>query len=347
MSAKVCFRVFTYCVTLLSVPLIHAQTAGASCNYLVAGHSYANVFGGYMNAKKYRDLNLPVELGVVPNAGAGVVTFLPGGVVTNSEILVIGRVGAMSVGMTGTYSLRFDTGKTPLLCAGPVTLTMNGTGVNGIPAINDYFQVTVTPTGDRVEMIHTNPGLIVQTITRPAETHGCRNDTIRGIYTYSTAGWGLAFLDPSIDPNNPADAAQQFGGYIAAAMTGAMKFFPGLPPSAGFDNVPEGANAVTGWDIVNANGGLPSLGDPSTYVPMYRKMWGWYKINGQDCTGTMVVRDDTGVDPDFQINFYVGEDGKALYAVNMNTLSLPGAPAPVPLFVMPIPMERVNLQNQQ
>ncbi|MFP5229210.1 MAG: hypothetical protein ACLGXA_16470 [Acidobacteriota bacterium] len=330
------------CAVAFTAPAARAQTTSADCRYLVAGHSYANVFGGYINAKKYRDLNLPVELGVVPNAGAGVVTFLPGGVVKMTETLVIGQVGALTGGLTGTYSLKFDTSKTPLLCAGTISATLNGTGVNGVPAITDNFQITVTPEGSRVEMIHTNPGLIVQTVARPAETHGCRNGTIGGSYTYSTTGWALAALDPSIQPT---DGVQQCGGYITAAMTGGMQFFPGFPPAAGFDDVPEGASAMTGWDTLNANGGLPSPANPSVYVPIVRKMWGWYKVNRQDCSGTMVVRDDTGVDPDFYINFYIGEDGRAIYAVNVNTFELPGLPVPVPLFVMPISMERVNFSG--
>lgn len=325
-------------VPLLAASAVSAQTAGVDCSYLVAGHAYANTFEGFMNTQKYGGFVLggQQQWGLLPNAGAGVMTFYPRGVVTNTESIIIGQFGVMpTVEVRGTYVLRWDTSKFPILCTGTAHLTGS---VGGAPMVDD-FQITVTPDGNRVEMIHTNPGLIVQTIARPAEQRACRNSTIGGTFTYSTTGWALGQFDPG------ADSTAMLAGYASGAMAGAMQFFPGLAAPQGFDGVPDGANAVMAWDTLSLDGGVPL--DKTTFVPIQRKMWGWYHVN-KDCTGTIVLRDDTGHDPDFQIAFYVGKDGNALDGVNVNSLAdlIPGSPA-IPVFVMPIPLERAVIQNQR
>jgi hypothetical protein len=320
----------------LTVPVLRAQTSGADCGSLVVNHSYANTFSGFMNTGEYLGFNLgdQGQWGLVPNAGAGIVTFLPGGVVKNTETIVVGQFAVQQdAGLTGTYNLKWDMSKTPALCAGPVHMIVNGTGTNGIPAVADDFQVTVTPDGQRVEMIHTNAGLIVDTTAEPAGTAGCRNNTIDGKYTYTTRGWGLGAL-MGMDDSVPAQSAQMLAGYLPAAMSGAMQFSSHVAAPDGFEGVFAGASAVSGWDTLSINGG----------PPVYRKMIGWYKVN-RDCTGTLVLRDDSGVDPDFQIELFVGKGGDSVYGVNMNTISM-GGPA-VPVFVMPIPLERTIVQNQR
>ena len=328
----------TLSVPLLAAPPVSAQTAGADCSYLVAGHSYANTFEGFMNTRKFAGFILgdQKQWGLLPNAGAGVMTFDARGGVKNTESIVIGQFALMpKVEVTGTYALKWDTSKFPILCTGTAHLTGSA---GGLPMVDD-FQITVAPDGKRVEMIHTNPGLIVQTITGPAETRNCRNSTISGKYTYSTTGWGLGQLEPGAGPE------QMLAGYITAAMTGGMQFFPGVPAPDGFEDVPDEANAVLAWDTLSIDGGIPAS---NTLVPVHRKQWGWYKVDPRNCAGTIVLRDDTGLDPDFQINFYIGKDGNAIYAVNVNNLAdlAPGAP-PVPVFVMPIPLERVVVQSQK
>jgi hypothetical protein len=323
---------------LLTAPVGSAQTTGADCSYLVAGHSYANTFEGFMNTQKFGGFRLGDERqwGLLPNAGAGVMTFQAGGNVKNTESIMIGQFGVMpKVDVKGTYSLKWDTSKFPILCTGTAHLTGS---FRGIPMVDD-FQISVTPDGKRVEMIHTNPGLIVQTITGPAETRQCRNNIISGKYTYSTTGWGLGQFEPDAGPQ------QMLAGYITAAMTGGMQFFPGVAAPDGFENVPTGASALLAWDTLSIDGGVPVN---NLFVPVYRKQWGWYKVDPDDCSGTMVLRDDTGRNPDFQINFYIGKDGDVIYAVNVNNFAdlLPGAPA-IPVFVMPIPLERVTLQNHE
>jgi hypothetical protein len=138
-------------------------------------------------------------------------------------------------------------------------------------------------------------------------------------------------------------------GYITAAMTGAMQFFPGMAAPEGFDRVPDGASAVMAWDTLSIDGGVPvtiggGVPPKMTFVPVHRKQWGWYKVDPKTCAGTMVLRDDMK-DPDFQINFYIGKDGNAVYAVNINNLADLGGPS-IPVFVMPIPLERVGVQSQ-
>ena len=325
-------------VPMLALPVASAQTAGADCSYLVAGHSYANTFQGFLNTVKFAGFTLgnQQQWGLLPNAGAGVMTFYAGGIVKNTESIVVGQFAVMpKVDVSGTYSLKWDTSKFPILCTGTAHLTGS---VGPTPMVDD-FQITVTPDGKRVEMIHTNPGLIVQTITRPAESDHCRNSSISGRFTYSTTGWGLGQFEPGAAP------AQMLAGYITAAMTGGMQFFPGVAAPDGFEDVPDGASSVLAWDTVSIDGGVPAN---NTFVPVYRKQWGWYKVDPKSCTGSMVLRDDTGMDPDFQINFYIGKGGNAIYAVNVNNFAdlAPGAPA-IPVFVLPIPMERAVVQNQQ
>jgi hypothetical protein len=184
---------------MLAVPALAAQIAGGDCSYLVAGHSYANTFEGFMNTQKFGGFTLPdqdgnPQWGLLPNAGAGVTTFYPDGTAKNTESIVIGQFGVIpKVEVKGTYSLKWDTSRFPVLCTGTAHLAGSG--------MLDDFQITVTPDGNRVEMIHTNPGLIVQTRTLPAETRGCRNSTIAGSYTYSTTGWGLGQFEPGALPN--------------------------------------------------------------------------------------------------------------------------------------------------
>jgi hypothetical protein len=320
----------------LSLPAAVAQVQGADCSQLVAGHSFANTFEGFMNTQKFAGFTLGDQpiWGLLPNAGAGVTTFYPGGIVKNSESLVVGQFGVFpGVDVTGTYSLKWDTTRFPILCTGTAHMTGNA----GVVPMVDDFQISVTPDGKRLQMIHTNPGLIVQTTTRPAESRRCRNSTVAGEYTYSTTGWALGQLEPSAGP------AQELAGYITAAMTGGMQFYPGLAAPDGFENVPDGASAVLAWDTLGIDGGVPA---GNTFVPVQRKEWGWYYVDPKTCAGTMVLRDDTGMDPDFQINFYMGKDGNAIYAVNVNNLAdlAPGAPR-VPVFVMPIPLLRVNAQE--
>jgi hypothetical protein len=302
------------------------------------GRSYANLFEGFMNSQKFAGFTLgdDHQWGLLPNAGAGVTTFLAHGVVKNTESIMVGQFAVFpKVDVVGTYKLQWDSSRIPVLCTGTAHLT----GVAyGMPMVDD-FQITVTPDGNHVDMIHTNAGLIVQTRTRPAETQGCRNRTVSGKYTYSTTGWGARQFEPGAAP------PQMLAGYVSAAMTGAMQFFPAVTAPEGFEDVPPGASLVTAWDTLSIDGGIPLTG--STFVPIYRKQQGWYKVDPATCTGTIVLRDDTGVDPDFQIRFYIGKGGDAVYALNVNNLEdlIPGAS--IPAFVMPIPLERVNEANKQ
>jgi len=314
-------------LVVLLAPALRAQTTGADCSYLVAGHSYANTFAGFMNTVEFLGSTLG-NYALLPNAGAGVMTFQTGGTVKNTESMMIADFGVFPrADVSGTYSLKWDTSKAPVLCTGTAHLT----GVaNQMPLVDD-FQLTVTPDGQRVEMIHTNAGLIVQTITRPAEPRGCRNSTIAGAYTYSTAGWAIGQFYTN-------DPAQMLSGYIAGAMSGAFQFYPHRPAPDGFADVPDGASALTAWDTLSINGGMPS---GTTFAPVHRKMTGWYKVDPRDCSGTMVVRDDAG-NPDFRVNFYIGKDGKFLAAVNVNNWADLGGPAPIPVFVFPIPFERAD-----
>jgi hypothetical protein len=325
------------CLPVLATPAPATQAVADDCSYLVAGHSYANTFAGFMNTQKYAGFTAgdQQQWGLLPDAGAGVTTFYTGGLVKNIESILVGEFGVFSkVNLSGTYSLKWDTSKTPVLCSG--TVHMTGTA-GGMPMVDD-FQIVVASDGDRVEMIHTNAGLIVQTVAHPAEQRSCRNNILRGTYLYSTTGWALAPLF-GVDPTTPEGSAQTLAGYITGAMTGAMHFSPDAAPSGEYDHVPAaGAGAVTAWDTLSVNGGVDD--GKGNYVPLYRQMQGWYQVNPSDCSGTLVLRDNIG-SPEFLISFYVGKDGNAIHAVNVNNFADFGGPS-IPIFLFPIPMERAS-----
>jgi hypothetical protein len=300
-------------IFLLFTSVVYAQMQGSDCSYLVARQSYANAFGGFINIPVYFGIPDTGEVGLVPNAGAGMATFYPGGKVTNTETILIGLLGLMpDDSITGTYKLRWDTSKTPALCTG----TMSASDAGGTPY---NFQLTVSPDGKEVQMIHTDTGLIVTTTLYPMNTNGCRKSTITGKYIYNTKGWGLI-------PGVPLD--QTLGGYIAGAMSGAMQFLPGVSPT-GFSGVPAGAGSIKAWDTLNING-----------TTRYRQMFGWYIVN-PDCTGKIVLRDPADTTVDFQIEMFVGRGGSLIHAVNINTVDMGGGDV-IPIFLMPIPMERIE-----
>ncbi len=326
---------FAFGSIVIAASVLSGQSAGTDCSYLVAGRSYANTFGGFINAQQYLNVNLGPEgqWVLLPSAGAGIMTFRADGTVTNTETLMAGQFIGGKMTLNGSYTLAWDSSKIPIMCAGRVRLPGE---VNGM-SFEDDFQMTVTSDGHRVELIHTNAGLIVATATRPAEVKGCSNATIGGKYTYSTKGWGLGALV------GVTDSKQLLAGYVAASMSGTLQFFPYRAAPDDFIDAPLGASAVLGWDTLNIGGALSA----SMPVLIYRKMLGWYKVDPTDCTGTLLLRDDTGVDPEFKIDFYIGKDGNLVYAVDANVID--GPMGPIPGFVMPIPLERVTsrAQNRQ
>jgi hypothetical protein len=208
-----------------------------------------------------------------------------------------------------------------MFCTGPAKLFVQGPG--GTPGVEYDFQVNVHNGGERLEMIHTNPGLIVDFIALPAETSACRNATIAGKFSYTTLGWGML-------PNQPED--QTLAGYVTGAMSGGMQFYPHLLPPSEFTDAPERSALVDAWDTLSISG-----------IPVTRHMSGWYKLDA-DCTGTIALRDDIG-DPEFRIEMFIGRGGQAIYAVNLNTFDR-GDGKQIPMFLMPIPMQRTGDESQ-
>ncbi|WP_348261549.1 hypothetical protein P8935_17310 [Telmatobacter sp. DSM 110680] len=308
----------------LLVPALSAQRQGGDCSYLVANQTYANTFQGFLNIPVYfAALNLPTPpgMGLVPNAGAGKITFFSGGTAANVETISIGWLGLKTdVLINGPFKLSWDTGKTPALCSGTFSGSDGQTNYN--------FQLIVTQNGRRVEMIHTDAGLVVGASSVLMETRGCHNSAIAGSYSYNTLGWALA---PGYPVEQSLANTEISGlGYVPGSMSGAMRFYPKLPPSkSAFPDAPAGSGTVLAWDTLSANGTI-----------LKRTMTGWYKVDPLDCQGTIVLNDN--VYPPYQIEVFVGADGETLHAVNVNVADPKLGIGPVPTFLMPISLERVS-----
>lgn len=302
----------TMCLLLGSAT---AQRQGADCRNLVANHTYATYFGGYLNVPMYFQLGPESGWGAVPNAGLGTLTFLPDGTVKNRQTILVGLLGVtQDESMGGVYNLKWDLSRGPVVCTG--TMIEEDGFYN--------FQLIVSQNGQRLEMIHTDAGLTVNPTGFLMSNNGCSNKSIEGSYTYNTKGWGM------LPVQLPSD--QTLGGYVAGEMSGAMRFYPGVAPSGKFANSPPSrAAAVKAWDTVSINGQI-----------MPRTMSGWYKIN-RDCSGTIVLND--GVNPEFILEAYVGKGGEKVALLNVNAIDLPDGP--IPAFLMPIPLDRTVLDEQQ
>lgn len=300
-------------VPLLFATSVAAQVHGADCHNLVVNRTYAGNFAGYLNLPVYMGVPDDGPLGVVPNAGAGKITFLSHGNVTNTETIVIGLLGLDKDRLiTGSYTLAWDTTKTPAVCLGAIHMSDGSTSYD--------FQLIASNDGERVEMIHTNTGLIVGTSMFPMIPAGCRNGSMAGTYTYNTTGWALA------PPTPPTPADQMLSAYIPGAMSGAMHFYPNASPDhTAFPEAPPDAALVRAWDSLSANGAIQT-----------RHMVGWYKVS-HDCTLTLVLLDDIGYPP-FHIEGFIARGGNTVYAANIDTMDFPSGP--VPMFLMPITLSR-------
>ena len=297
-----------------------ARAQGKDCSQVVVNRSYSQTFQGFLNVPAYfaaLGVPAPPGVGIVPNAGSGVLTFLPQGKMTGRITLAIGLLGLLpdlELDSSSTYSLSLDTSKDPGVCAGDVTVSAPGIPGGG-PL---HFQLLVGAGGQQVEMIHTDTGLILALTGVPIQTSGCSNMSIRGKYTYSIKGWGLA--PPSGPMSFPPE--QLLAGYFPFAFSGAMEFSPRASELVG---APEGAASVAGWDTVTLNGQI-----------MPRVYDGWYKVK-HDCTGTLVLHDQAS-NTDFHLELLVGKGGQMLHLVNVDTLP----ETTTPTFVMSAILTRVN-----
>jgi hypothetical protein len=307
-------RILLIVLALLLVALVlPAQVPGPDCSNLVMNRTYAGNFSGYMNVPLFMNFPDNGTVGVVPNAGAGTVTFLPGGRVSNTETIAIGLLGLhKDTLITGTYNLAWDVSKKPAVCVGAIHES------DGALAYD--FQLLVTANGDRIEMIHTNAGLVVGTSMFPLNAGTCRNASMKGTYTYNTTGWALA------SPGTPAD--QMLSAYIPGAMSGAMHFDANTPPDPiKFPDAVAGAGSLSGWDTLSVNGTI-----------LTRSMTGWYKVN-PDCSVAMVAVDTLGYPP-FHIEGFIARGSSTVYAANIDTMDLESGP--VPMFLMPITLTRTE-----
>ncbi len=298
---------------LLAPHTLNAQNQGQACSNLVMNQSYSQAFsGGFLNVPKYYEANNlgapPAGVGIVPTAGAGFMTFLPNGKVSGRLTLAVGLVGLLQDlpfdPDKSNYSLSWDTTRTPAICSGTLKVVT--------PAEVSNFQLLVSPDGQRIEMIHTDPGLAVTVTGFQMRTSGCGNDTVKGKYLYDVRGWALAG-GPFNFPSN-----QLLAGYFPFAFSGAMEFHPvGFPRSAD-------PGSVGFWDTVSLNG-----------IIYPRTGTGSYTIK-PDCTGTMTLTDSTG--QGFHLELFVEKKTGTLYAVNVDTV--PGTT--IPMFLVGTSMSRVE-----
>lgn len=297
-----------------------ARAQGKDCSQVVVNRSYSQTFQGFLNVPAYfaaLGVPSPPGVGIVPNAGTGWVTFLPQGKMAGRITLAIGLLGLLpdlELDSSSSYSLSLDASKEPSVCAGDITV--NAPGLPGGGPL--HFQLVVGQGGQQVEMIHTDAGLILALTGLPIQTSGCGNTSIRGKYTYSIKGWGLA--PPSGALSFPPE--QLLAGYFPFAFSGAMEFSGRRSESPG---APEGAGYVVGWDTVTLNGQI-----------MPRIYDGWYKVE-RSCTGTVVLHDRAS-NTDFHLELLVGKGGQTVHLANVDTV--PGTA--IPTFVMSAILTRVN-----
>jgi len=304
---------FVPIITALAVvPTAAAQVPGGDCSDTVVNRSFSQEFsGGVLNVPVY--LNAPIPIGIVPTAGAGVITFLPQGRVTGRVTLAVGMV-ALATDVTfdssSRYSLSWDS-RTPPTCAGTVTLHAPGEVFN--------FELRTAPGGQQIQMIHTDTGLIVSLTGYPMETSECSTNTINGLYSYEGKGWALSPQTPPLQfPDN-----QMLAGYYPFAMSGMMNFEPHVLRSP----VP-GAGVVTWWDTASENGTL-----------MTRTGTGWYKVN-PDCSGTISATEPS-LGQAFTLELFVGKDAATIYQVNTDAVTIPSV-GTIPAVALGLTSNRVN-----
>ncbi len=289
---------------------LHAQARGPDCSKLVVNQSYAYAFQGYLNIPQYFTANHlgdpPAGAGVVPNAGSGIFTFLPGGKVSGRITLSVGLL-AVQQGMSidpekSTYMLALDTTRTPNTCSGVLHAVATGA--------SDEFQLLVSADGQHIEMVSTFAGLVVPMSGTRVDASKCTNRTIEGDYVYNIRGWGLAGGPFTFATN------QLLGGYFPFAFSGGMRFRSVQFPRS------SDPGTVAFWDTVSANGTMyPRTGSGS------------YSLK-PDCTGMLTLTDSTGVG--FHLELIVDQKSGDIYLVNVDTA--PGMP--IPGFIVGATMSR-------
>ncbi|KAA6464579.1 hypothetical protein DYQ86_00995 [Acidobacteria bacterium AB60] len=311
----------TFLLLAIAAPLASMATERPSswsdCSYLVVNQTYGNQFNGFLNVPAYfRPFGItpPPGLGVVPNGGLGTMKFLPDGKMTNTETLSIGMIGLQrDLPIKGTYSVAWDTDRSPIVCSGTVQgFDPSGTQYN--------FAMEVSNDGGTVNLIHTDPGLIVSVLMSRMHTGRCSNDTINANYAVNGQGWVLGAI-------LGAQPAEELGGYVPGSAVGSIRFHPYASPS-GFSDAPAGAGTFDWWDTLALNGMI---------IP--RVATGWYKIN-PDCTGMMTKRDNTGA-PDSHLELLVGKDGGMVYNVTLDTVTIPNGMT-IPAHVLAMTFDRMN-----
>jgi hypothetical protein len=268
-----------------------AQALGGDCGYMVAGKTFAFDFSGYFN--------FGPASSQFPNAGAGIVTFLPSGKAKGQLTLFVGadlfRVTDSPIAPDmSSYSLQWDNSQVPAVCHGTASL-------NGPELPPGDFMVVVADRGNRLLMIHNELGITLTAEALPMHKGRCDNSTIRGTYTYDANGW---IMPPPIFP--AVDPSQTLTGFVPFAFSGAISFTPNV--SATQSGAPKGSAYLKGWDFVLLDG-----------MPTPRQYTGWYKVN-PDCTAIMTLEDNIGNSGQFAINTenFILADGAALFAINTN-----------------------------
>jgi len=262
-------------MSMLAVPVAVGQPPGADCRNLVAGRTYAHVFEGVINTELFP---LPGVTGDIPNAGLGTIIFNRDGTVGGSTTLKIGPAVFVAPMVNATYSLAWDASKKPMMCTG----TMKS-DTPASPTGTENWQLVVSEMGNRVEIIHTDTGLIVGTTAFPLQRCKCSNHTLNSTYTYNAKAW--SFPVPPPPPFPPFTPEELFNGFMPFAFSGAIVFKPHVSGATGVPGAPAGSSYLEGWDMVSLNGFIT----PRTYV-------GWYEVNA-DCSATMVLVDSLGNPP--------------------------------------------------
>lgn len=292
---------------------VSTQARETDCTSLVVGRSYSQGFMGLLRPGFWAE-GLPDEL--FPNAGAGRVTFLPGGRAKASITIATGGVGLFrNVPLEGSYELFRDYGKTPVVCSG--TLTLSGVFPEPSGQKTLHSQVVVGNNAKRIEMMLTDTGLMVAFAALPMQSFGCSNASVDGKYSASANVWWLSYPTTLMPPN--------VGGYLPVADSVVMQFHPYQRSSDG----PSGSSTIEGWDTTSF-GGTAS-----------RTLTGWYKVNS-DCTGTIELAVTSDYYYPFQhLEMFVLNNG-TIQVLNVDTVPYGSMPTHLPTYLFMLTLNRVT-----
>jgi hypothetical protein len=211
-----------------------------------------------------------VIVGLGPFLVNGIYTHNPDGTMNANVQLVVGSQSFPLLGTNGTFQTNRDCTGSGKFAAPPV-----------LPEVT--YQFIVTDGGEQIELLNTNPGVVLQGISRriskSGEAPACRNDMIVGMYGYR------------LDGSQP--------GVANAAVAGLI--------THGLEHHNDITGTLTGQDTLNLMG---------TYYP--RNLQGNFKVDS-NCRGAGSYIDSLGNQVNYVFTVVNGGDTLFLQGADTGT----------------------------